>query len=52
MLESIEPKAPLPDKLTEIAYEEIATFFAGDKSADETIKLLNDRIGTYLAEQS
>ena len=52
LLESIEPKAPLPDKLTEIAYEEFAAFFAGDKSADETIKLLNDRIGTYLAEQS
>ena len=31
--------------------EEVQVYFAGDKSLDETVKIIQSRVGIYLAEK-
>ena len=38
--------------ITEIVEEEAAYYFAGDKTAEDVIAIIQDRVGTYLAERS
>ncbi|MBQ8510450.1 MAG: hypothetical protein IJ493_11150 [Clostridia bacterium] len=40
------------DEVMAIIIEEAAMFFAGDKSLDDTIKIIQNRCSTYFAEQS
>ena len=39
------------DELSDIVWETLGPYFAGDKTMDETIQLLNNRVGLYLNEQ-
>ena len=39
------------DELSDIVWETLGAYFAGDKTMDETIQLLNNRVGLYLNEQ-
>ncbi|MBE6612380.1 MAG: extracellular solute-binding protein [Ruminococcaceae bacterium] len=50
-LDTARVARPLPSELQTIINEELAAYFAGDKSADETAKLIDNRVGTYLAEK-
>lgn len=43
-----ESFSPVPD----IVVEEAAAYFAGDKTAEETAKIIKNRVSTYLAEQN
>lgn len=43
-----ESFSPVPD----IVVEEAAAYFAGDKTAEETAKIIQNRVSTYLAEQN
>ncbi len=49
-LDSAQIAKPLPDACAALIDEELQAYFAGDKTADETAKLLQNRVGTYLAE--
>jgi multiple sugar transport system substrate-binding protein len=35
-----------------IVQEEVTAFFTGDKSAEETAKIIQNRVSIYLSEQS
>ena len=39
------------DDLTDIVWETLGAYFAGDRTLDDTIGLLNNRVGLYLNEQ-
>ena len=55
LIQSIVDGAHLIDNmycydLTDILYEELDMFFAGDRSAQETAKIIQGRIELYLGE--
>lgn len=52
MLDSLHPAATLDDLVETILYEEIAYFYDGVRSAEETASIIQNRVQTYLSEQS
>jgi len=51
-VESIHAAPGLPEDIYTIIQEEMSGYFAGAKSAAETAKVIQNRVGTYLSEQS
>ena len=54
MLSLIDGASAMPDidqKAAEMIMEEVQVYFAGDKSLDETVKIIQNRVGIYLAEK-
>ena len=52
--ELINNAGPYPDaelRIIEMIYEESRMYFAGEKSLEDTIKIIQDRVSTYLAEK-
>ena len=50
----IDGATAMPDidqKATEMIMEEVQNYFAGDKPLDETVKVIQSRVGIYLAEK-
>ena len=54
VLSLIDGASAMPDidqKAAEMIMEEVQVYFAGDKSLDETVKIIQSRVGIYLAEK-
>ena len=50
----IDGSTAMPDidqKAAEMIMEEVQNYFAGDKPLDETVKVIQSRVGIYLAEK-
>ena len=39
------------EKIIDMIYEESQMYFEGDKSLDDTVKIIQDRVSTYLSER-
>lgn len=50
LLESLENKASVDSKITEIVNEESGAYFAGQKSAEETADIIQSRVKVYISE--
>ncbi|MBO5273512.1 MAG: hypothetical protein J6I45_02745, partial [Clostridia bacterium] len=50
-LDTARVARPVPVDVQAIIDEEMASFYAGAKTAQETAKLIDNRVGTYLAER-
>ena len=50
-LDTARVARPVPVDVQAIIDEEMAAFYAGAKTAQETAKLIDNRVGTYLAER-
>ena len=54
VLSLIDGASAMPDidqKAAEMIMEEVQNYFAGDKPLDETVKVIQSRVGIYLAEK-
>jgi len=51
MVESCSVTPSMDTEITIIIFEEIPAYFAGQKSFDDVIKLINNRATTYLNER-
>ena len=40
------------EKFVELAMEDLQMYFAGEKTLDETIDIIESRVGLYIAENS
>ncbi len=52
LVDGIKVSAALPTKVEEIIREEVEVFLASAKSAEDTAKLIQSRVGIYLSEKS
>lgn len=52
LIEGATVKMLIDDTVQEMIHEEISMYFAGDKSLDETVKVIQSRVGTYVAEKN
>ena len=50
MLESVDVKASVDSKISEIVNEEAGAYFAGQKSAEETADIIQRRVRVYISE--
>ena len=51
LIESVEKSTVVDDTIYNIILEEINGFFSGDKNKEDVIKIIQSRVGLYLAEQ-
>jgi hypothetical protein len=52
LIENASQKRIWDSQIESIVQEEVTAFFTGDKSAEETAKIIQNRVSIYLAEQS
>ena len=52
MIESCKSMTAFDPALEKILEEEMPAYFAGQKSLDEVITIINDRSKTYISERS
>jgi hypothetical protein len=52
LIENASQKRVWDSEIEHIVQEETAAFFTGDKSAEETAKIIQNRVSIYLSEQS
>ena len=52
LLDAVENVSFYDEAVLSIVSQEAAAYFAGDKSAEETARLIQSRVGLYVSEQS
>ena len=52
MIASCEDTASLDPAIEKIVYEEIQAYFADQKSIDDVIELINNRVSLYISERN
>jgi hypothetical protein len=52
LIKNASQKRIWDSQIESIVQEEVTAFFTGDKSAEETAKIIQDRVSIYLSEQS
>jgi multiple sugar transport system substrate-binding protein len=51
LIKSITRTAEYDQTIADMVTEEAAAFFAGDKSAEDTARIIQNRVNTYVNEQ-
>jgi multiple sugar transport system substrate-binding protein len=52
LIKNASQKRIWDSQIESIVQEEVTAFFTGDKSAEETAKIIQNRVSIYLSEQS
>lgn len=50
--ENCEPERRIPRQISSIIFEEVKSYFEGDKNAGDTAKIIHNRVQLYLDENS